>query len=601
MLEQINQFKVEAGIQLEIKDGKPYYGGAIRLQNSDITILPDNLTVEDSVNITGCKNIHSLPEGLTARLLLIEGTDITTLPKNLTVGDVNLCLGLENDITTICDNITIGTGLMLGDKITSIGKNLTVGGILIIDGAKITALPENLCVCGPLVLRNLDIKVLPKTLKLGSSLIIYNCPKLTSLPDGLVIRSFLSLEQQTSMTTLPKKLKVCGLLNLEGCTGITSIPTDLVAGGLRIAGGTSVISIPNNIKIGHYYMTNNPGIEDIYKTTGIEYDVRVEYPWICGKYFYFGYIGGITFPVFGECLWYNANVWKVKKLLSLHPSYVVTDGNGKFAVGNTIEEAYDNLKYRETNDTSVCFEKMKEYQNYTLDTILTFDEAIECYVVITGIRLYDDMTVIKHWAKNMTDKKGNYPIRKIIELTHELPKHDKFKKFFNSSNKQYVLCPLCSYNQRRGYNDFTRLDYYNATKMKLYLDIDGVLLTYKNIQAAEGVADFVSYITAHFDCYWLTTHCKGDASTAIDYLSEYLPQETMEKLKNVKPTTWDTLKTEGIDFDSDFIWVDDYVMNAEKSVLKERGKEESLIMVDLGKEDALLEIVSIIAERTLHL
>ncbi len=130
--------------------------------------------------------------------------------------------------------------------------------------------------------------------------------------------------------------------------------------------------------------------------------------------------------------------------------------------------------------------------------------------------------------------------------------------------------------------------------MKLYLDIDGVLLTNRNIQAADGVVDFVSYITAHYDCYWLTTHCKGDAGTAIDYLSEYLPQETIEKLKSVKPTVWDTLKTEGIDFDSDFVWLDDYVMNAEKSVLKEHGKTDSLIMVDLGKEDALLEIVSII-------
>ncbi len=133
--------------------------------------------------------------------------------------------------------------------------------------------------------------------------------------------------------------------------------------------------------------------------------------------------------------------------------------------------------------------------------------------------------------------------------------------------------------------------------MKLYLDIDGVLLTNKNTQPVGGVKEFVSYITDHFDCYWLTTHCKGDASTAIKHLSEYLPQETMEKLKKVKPTIWDTLKTEGIDFDSDFIWLDDYVMNAEQQVLDKLGKNESLIIVDLNHENELTNVLRVISSK----
>jgi hypothetical protein len=47
---------------------------------------------------------------------------------------------------------------------------------------------------------------------------------------------------------------------------------------------------------------------------------------------------------------------------------------------------------------------------------------------------------------------------------------------------------------------------------KLYLDIDGVLLTAKHTQAAPGVDDFVEFITQHFACYWLTTYCKGDSA-----------------------------------------------------------------------------------------
>ena len=46
---------------------------------------------------------------------------------------------------------------------------------------------------------------------------------------------------------------------------------------------------------------------------------------------------------------------------------------------------------------------------------------------------------------------------------------------------------------------------------KLYIDIDGVLLTIKNTQQPPFAIEFIDFITSIFDCYWLTTHCKtGD-------------------------------------------------------------------------------------------
>ena len=79
--------------------------------------------------------------------------------------------------------------------------------------------------------------------------------------------------------------------------------------------------------------------------------------------------------------------------------------------------------------------------------------------------------------------------------------------------------------------------------MNLYLDIDGVLLDYNTDTYSKGAIELVEYITGEFDCYWLTTHCKGDSAPAIDYLSRYFPPEIIEKLKNVKPTYWVDLKT----------------------------------------------------------
>ena len=117
-------------------------------------------------------------------------------------------------------------------------------------------------------------------------------------------------------------------------------------------------------------------------------------------------------------------------------------------------------------------------------------------------------------------------------------------------------------------------------KTKLYIDIDGVLLKNREDKAVEGISSFIRFIVSNFDCYWLTTHCKGDAQTVMDYLSEYLTYEDLKLLQKVKATDWNTLKTEAIDFTSDFYWIDDYAMNAEKEILQMKCKQDSLILVE---------------------
>lgn len=100
--------------------------------------------------------------------------------------------------------------------------------------------------------------------------------------------------------------------------------------------------------------------------------------------------------------------------------------------------------------------------------------------------------------------------------------------------------------------------------MRLYLDIDGVLLNYSSDTCANHSNELIDYVIKEFDCYWLTTHCKGDVAPAIEYLSKYFPKETIQKLAKIKPTCWEDMKTEGIDFDSSFIWLDDYPFQAEE-------------------------------------
>lgn len=48
---------------------------------------------------------------------------------------------------------------------------------------------------------------------------------------------------------------------------------------------------------------------------------------------------------------------------------------------------------------------------------------------------------------------------------------------------------------------------------------------------------------------------------------------------------WGALKTDAIDFSSEFIWLDDYIMNAELAVLKENGCADSVYRIDLEREN----------------
>lgn len=123
----------------------------------------------------------------------------------------------------------------------------------------------------------------------------------------------------------------------------------------------------------------------------------------------------------------------------------------------------------------------------------------------------------------------------------------------------------------------------------LYLDIDGVLLT-KHQQIPEGAGEFIDFALTHFDCYWLTTHCKGSAQTALRYLAAFYPADIVAQLRAVKPTDWDALKTDGINLKHPFFWVDDYPFEAEKNVLRAHGQLTNLLVCDLKQHNELFRI-----------
>lgn len=132
-------------------------------------------------------------------------------------------------------------------------------------------------------------------------------------------------------------------------------------------------------------------------------------------------------------------------------------------------------------------------------------------------------------------------------------------------------------------------------KKKIYIDIDGVLLDYKTGRPAEHAEKLIKFLTCgRYDCYWLTTHCKGDTAATLAYLSQHFSGKTMKRLARIKPTDWKDLKTEAIDLNGDFIWLEDYPFQAEISELYKYHKEGSLYKVNLNRKDDLLTVIDFI-------
>ena len=113
------------------------------------------------------------------------------------------------------------------------------------------------------------------------------------------------------------------------------------------------------------------------------------------------------------------NVIKGIFLDSLAPCFVV-EKDGIYSHGATLKEAKDSLIYKISNrDTSM-------YEDYTLDTIVTFEEAIKMYRVITGACEAGTRNFVQSLAK----RKKKYTVQEIITATKGQYGSDTFKEFF---------------------------------------------------------------------------------------------------------------------------------------------------------------------------
>jgi len=131
--------------------------------------------------------------------------------------------------------------------------------------------------------------------------------------------------------------------------------------------------------------------------------------------------------------------------------------------------------------------------------------------------------------------------------------------------------------------------------MKIYLDIDGTMIHEDRWDmqnpAAAGLEDFIVALRP-YETYWLTTHCTtGDPEKARRIMKAVLPEPLHPDIDRIKGTVWTDMKTEALDWDSDFIWFDNDIFDAEWKVLERCNQNQSVVQVDLRtNSEHLIEI-----------
>ena len=310
--QQIADFKEATGIQLEVRDGKPFYNNDLNLYGVNIEKLPDNLTVKgnlgldstlikelaENLKVSGNLNLNGtqierLPDGLSVRgSLYLEFSKIERLPENLTVGEH---LDLRNTpIKQLPDNLTVGGWLDLRETpITELPNNLSVRGDLYLNDTKIKQLPENLTIKGDLWLNNTNIERLPENLTVEGNLHLANTP-IKELPDNLTVKGSLDISD-TNITKLPENLTVNGSLNLEN-TPIKELPENLTIKGYLDLDGSQIKQLPENFTVeGNLYLSktqierlpenltvggslwlNETNIESLPENLAVKGDLRLE-------------------------------------------------------------------------------------------------------------------------------------------------------------------------------------------------------------------------------------------------------------------------------------------------------------------------------------
>ena len=408
------QFEKLIGKKLIKENGKLIYDGNLDLEKrTDITELPDNLKILGYLDLNG-SSVTKLPKGLEIEgWLSISRTDIEELPEDTKFGSY-FC---ANDMK----------------KPFSFPRVVKVEDCLDCIDTTIKRMPEELYIEEDCNFPGSTFDKLPEVMEVGYNLYLYHTA-ITKLPEGLKEVYGKLRISNTKLTKLNDNLVVYDDLYLSK-TPIKMLPKGLIVGDELDLRNTNLKDYSNLHKVCSRIIIDKEKYEEIKDT--LSEHIKEE-GWYDEIYVIFklNYKGAYLFEnengkyikadgILAKIVEQKGNVYHVKLSWAEDITYLVTDGEGRWAHGDTLEKAKSDLLYKITDRDK------SDYKHLSLDSELSFEDAIVCYRVITGACSFGTKDFVEHRLGE--NKKEVYTIREIIELTKGEYGNKAFKDFFYKS------------------------------------------------------------------------------------------------------------------------------------------------------------------------
>ena len=220
----------------------------------------------------------------------------------------------------------------------------------------------------------------------------------------------------TQITSLPENLTVGGSLDLSG-TKITSLPENLTVGGWLDLNGTKITSLPENLTVGGWLDLRKTPIEskkeEAKKIKRLKNGDYVE-----GRYLYCDdtLIHVKRKRKSGEYTYY---VGKIKGMNAIY------DGEN-YAHCKDFRDGVNDLEFKKAE-----YRGADQYRDYTMDTVVSFEDAKTMYRIITG----SCKAGTEQFVNGLRSVKEQYTVREIIEITKNAYRGEVFKSFFDKKEE----------------------------------------------------------------------------------------------------------------------------------------------------------------------
>jgi hypothetical protein len=324
-------------------------------------------------------------------------------------------------------NPIVGGGLYI-DSVKKLikGFNPTVGGNLYMDSVKKLIKGFNPTVGEDLYMKSVTELVKGFNPTVGGCLWMNSVTKLVKGFNPIVGGSLCMI----SVTKLAKGFSptVGGSLHLESLTELTEGFNPTVGRDLRMNSVTELIEGFNPTVGGHLFMDSvTELIEGFNPTVGYGLHMQsvtdqgsISFTKINGDFIDFknGFVR--CEGIFMEVDSHRGNVWVGHRIGRKEKIFLVTDGNQKYAHGETIKEAKEDLIFK------VDGRRPDDFKHLNKKSILKMSEAIVAYRVITGACGFG----VKDYIKNRLPKeKKEFSMAEVIELTKDEYGGKSFSEF----------------------------------------------------------------------------------------------------------------------------------------------------------------------------